>query len=90
MAYIALAASVFAYFFSRARTTFVWSYYVATAAFLIISISLDAWAQTFADSANYRLLYAAFFSLMLLALLVIHVLQMALSRKGETAIVISE
>ncbi len=83
---IAFAAAIFAYLFTHSKITFVWSYYATAAAFLIVAIALDFWTSPDPESASRRLLYPVFFSLMLLSLLVIHVLQMALSLKGESVI----
>ena len=80
---IAVAAAIFVYLFNRARITFVWSYYATAAAFLMVSIAVDFWL---APDIDARFFYAVFYTMMLLALLVFHVLQMALSLRGETVI----
>lgn len=85
---IAIAAAVFAYLFNHAKITFVWSYYATTAAFFIVAIGIDIWTDPFSDSASYQLLYPVYYTLFLIALLLIHVLQMALSLKGESAILL--
>lgn len=85
---IAIAAAVFAYLFSHAKITFVWSYYATTAAFFAVAIGIDIWTEPFTDTASYQLLYPVYYTLFLLALLLIHVLQMALSLKGESAILL--
>jgi len=84
---IAFAAAIFAYLFNRSRITFVWSYYATAAAFLIVAIAVDFWSAPFEESPTGRLLYPVFYTLMLMALLVFHVLQMAMSLKGETVVI---
>ncbi len=90
VAEIALAAAIFAYLFNRARITFVWSYYATAAAFFVVAIAVDIWTGPYTDSPSYPLLFPAFYTLMLLALLLIHVLQMALSLKGESAVILQQ
>lgn len=85
---IAIAAAVLAYIFNNAKVTFIWSYYATTAAFIVCSIGLQFWTSGLQESASSLLLYPVFFSLMLLSLLVFHVLQMALSLRGESVILI--
>lgn len=83
---IAFAAAIFAYLFNRSRITFVWSYYATAAAFLLVAIAMDFWLTSYPDSGNTQFLYTVFYTLMLLTLLVFHILQMALSLRGETVI----
>lgn len=53
-----------------------------------MAIGIDIWTEPFTDTASYQLLYPVYYTLFLLALLLIHVLQMALSLKGESAILL--
>lgn len=86
---ISAGAAIFAAIFSYAKITFVWSYYVTAALFLLTSIALEIWTQDHVASASYQLLFPVFFTLMLLALLLIHVLQLALSLKEESVVLVS-
>lgn len=83
---IALGASVFIYLFNHATTLFVWSYYLVTAAFVLCAIGIGVWAKPYVGTPSYALLFPAFYTLMLCALLVFHVLQTALSLKEEAFI----
>lgn len=85
---IALAASVLAYLFSFARVTFVRGYYLAVAAFTAGAIMLTVVTQAAAESASYPLVFPVYYSLMLLVLISIHTLQLALSLRGETALLV--
>lgn len=80
---IALGAAIFICLFNHAKVIFVWSYYLVTAAFIACAISIAAWAEPYAGTASHALLFPAFYTLMLSALLIFHVLQTALSLKGE-------
>lgn len=83
---IAIGAAIFAYLFNRSRITFVWSYYATAAAFVVVAIAMEFWLASYSDSGDTQFVYAVFYTLMLLALLVFHILQMALSLRGETVI----
>ena len=87
---IAIGAAIFAYIFNRARITFVWSYYAVTAAFFLCAIALDFWIGDMDTGASKQFMYAVFYTLMMLTLLVFHVLQMALSLKGESAVLVQQ
>lgn len=87
---IAIVAAVFTYIFNHAKVTFIWGYYATTAAFVTCSIGLQVWNSGLKENANALLLNPAFFTLMLFSLLVFHVLQMALSLKGESVVLVQE
>ena len=88
LASIALAASVFAAVFSLARVTFVRSYYLVIAAFVAGAVILGAIADPYRGSASYALTFPVYYSLMLLVLICLHTLQLALSLRGETALLV--
>lgn len=90
IAAIALGAAIFVYIFNMAKLTFYFSYYVITIAFLVLGIALDIWTQDFADSANYLLYFPIFYTLLLLVLCIIHVMQLALSLNSESVVVVSK
>lgn len=77
--------TVFAYLFYKARIVFVFSYYLVTAVFVFTGFALDYWTQAFIDSPYYQLYFPVFFTLMLLCLTTLLVLQLALSLKGESS-----
>ena len=89
---IALVASLLAGLFSFARVTFVRSYYVAVLVFVIGAIILGVVTRPYSGSdsgsASHALVFPVYYSLMLLVLVSIHTLQLALSLRGETALLV--
>jgi len=77
--------SVFAYLFYTANTIFVLSYYTTTSIFVLTAVALNYWTQDFTESPTYPLFFPVFFTLMLLCLSTIQVLQLAVSLKGESS-----
>lgn len=90
MAQIGVAAAILAALFNLAKVTFVWSYYITTSVFVICAIALGIWTEDFAGSPSYQLLFPSLYTLMALCLLLIHMVQIALSLKGETVIITSK
>lgn len=88
LASIALAASVFAALFSLARVTFIRSYYLVVAVFVAGAIILGVTTDPYQGSASYALTFPVYYSLMLLVLVCLHILQLALSLRGETALLV--
>jgi transcriptional regulator with XRE-family HTH domain len=86
VAQIGLAAALLAWIFSLARVTFVWTYYVTAALFIIAAIALGVISRDWQSSPSVALLFPVFYSAMLLAQMLIHVLQLARSLKGETVV----
>jgi len=84
VAMISLGAAIFIYVFNMAKVTYYVSYYVTASAFLVFAIALDFWTQDYSSSATYLLYFPVFYTLLLLTLSIIHVLQLAASLKGET------
>ena len=87
LAQIGVAAAIFAALFNLAKVTFVWSYYLTTSVFVICAIALGIWTEAFAGSPSYQLLFPSLYTLMTLCLLLIHIVQIALSLQGETVLV---
>lgn len=90
VAEMALGAAIFVYIFNKAKITFVWSYYIVAAAFTVCAIGIGYWTQPFIESESYKLFFPAFFTLMLLSLTLFHVLQLALSLRGETVVLVQD
>ncbi len=88
VAMIALGAAIFIYVFNMAKVTFYVSYYATASGFLVLSIALGYWTRDFSDSASYMLFFPVFYTIVLLALSIIHILQLALSLKAETTILV--
>jgi transcriptional regulator with XRE-family HTH domain len=86
---IALGAAIFVYLFNRAKVTFVWSYYITVAAFVLCAIGINYWTLPIVDSDTFSPLFPVFYTLMLLTLVLFHVLQVALSLKGESVVFIA-
>lgn len=86
---IALGAAMFVYLFNRAKVTFVWSYYITTTAFVLCAIGINYWTKPAVDPETFSPLCPVFYTLMLLTLVVFHVLQMALTLKGESVVFIA-
>lgn len=85
---ISLAAALLAWIFSLARKTFVRVYYSTFGTFLLGSILLSLLVPDGSGSPSAALVYPVYFSVMLLAQLLILVLQLALSLKGETTVLV--
>lgn len=90
IAQIGIAAAIFTALFNLAKVTFVWSYYATTAVFVICAFALAIWTEDFAGSPSYQLLFPSLYTMMALCLLLIHIVQIALSLKGETVIITSK
>ena len=88
VAQIGVAAALLAWLFSLARVTFVWSYYGTTTAFVVAAIVLGIISEDRLNSPSGALLFPVFYSAMLLAQMLIHVLQLARSLKGETVVLL--
>ena len=85
---IAVGAALFTYIFNMAKITFYWSYYITSGVFLVFAIALDFWTQDFSDSASYLLYFPVLYTIFLLALCIIHILQLALSLKAESTVLV--
>ncbi|GAB5499876.1 MAG: hypothetical protein PsegKO_21870 [Pseudohongiellaceae bacterium] len=88
LARIAVAATILTCLFSFARVTLVRSYYVAVAVFALGAVVLTQVTASSVESASYPLVFPVYYSLMLLVMISIHTLQLALSLRGETALLI--
>ena len=66
----------------------MWSYYGTTTAFVVAAIVLGIISEDRLNSPSGALLFPVFYSAMLLAQMLIHVLQLARSLKGETVVLL--
>ena len=85
---IAAVAALLVYVFGRAPALFIRSYYFTAGSFLIMGIGLGYWIEANYEEGTTLLVFPVFYSLMFLSLCVFHVLQMALSLKSESAVVV--
>ncbi len=82
--FLAATFSIVAYVFNRAQRIFVWSYYSITAGFVFTIACLYFWMQPLGDSASAQLFFPIVYSLMLVTLTAVHIVQIALSLPDET------
>ncbi|MCB1664248.1 MAG: helix-turn-helix domain-containing protein [Pseudomonadales bacterium] len=81
---ICLVFAPFAYLFYSARRLFVLSYYLVTGGFVVTAIAMSYWTREFTHTQSHQFLFTVFFTLMLLCLGVLHVVQLSASLGRES------